>query len=173
MPPIIPALIYKPDNDPSFHATGAWYCSLPGADPGGYSTRDTVSGPSAGDVVVMKEWTRAPAARAYRAIQASRTPDLGDLMALYLHLHEFCHTEEPDHSDVENGKLTQAQFDALVDYYGHPSTPLAAIIHAFRRRLPINAFTRLLRWRRAPIEGWNAGLKWFGAQLAVMGKVTG
>lgn len=154
-----PPIEYLPDNHPSFQASGAWYCAIPGAAPGGYSTNDGTSGPSAGDKVVIKQSFREPAKRAFIDMQYRRRPQKDDVVALYLHAHEFFHTYV----------RLDSQGKALPDdlkRYSHPDKALPAIGHAiFVSNFGINAFTRILRWNRTPGDAWEAFMKWFAAQM--------
>src|SRR5688572_12706922 len=139
------------DYDDLAKKTGAWYCQIPGAAPGGFSRPDDQPGGSWGDAIhTSRNWyihTRTAVQRLDAGQPLSRDQRIG----LRLHLHEFGHCVVPT---KDPGASFRCLPDGpLVDWatakrrYEHPDKAIPAIVHALSTGCQANAFTRLLRFR--------------------------
>lgn len=126
-----------------------WYAKLlPIFRPGAFTHTDGDGEPDVDDViwVAPKEWKAALA---------------GDRMAIDLIHHEWLHNLVPAYVLVQEGLLTQAEYDSLVEKCTHPTEPLDAIRHAMRTGYHTNAFTRFLRRNRTAVR-YNDFQRWWG-----------
>lgn len=121
--------------------------------PRGYSRGDDSDLATPSDVIRLRRDVYELAA----AAAARGGPDnWQELDALEVYVHEFLHC-------LTDWTPTPEQLELLE----HPTTAVAGVLHARRRRYALNAFTGLLRRRWAPrAQAWQA-IEWLRATKAV------
>jgi hypothetical protein len=121
----------------------AWYHVSKATAPGAFSRGDDIDGASITDSI----WAKASVVRAAQQ---------GETWALRLLAHEYLHC-------LSDWTPTKEQSERLE----HPTKALPAILHAFRTRCGLNAFTRVLRWSDKPSREYAEFLTWFRKATAL------
>jgi hypothetical protein len=121
--------------------------------PGAYARQDHEGGASAGDAITLRSDLYEAAKQAAAAFTAELRPTHGNGVAFGVVAHEFAHCMV--RLDTEGRPLP-----GDIERFSHPTEPVPAIQHAIRHGFPLNAFTRLLRWRHAPHEAWTGARDW-------------
>ena len=132
-----------------------WYCVHPAVAPRGFSNLREDGKPGEGDVITLREDVYQDLVR---YLNGARDWEARD--AHRLAFHEWLHCCEFDDAMVEARLCTREELIASEQAYGHPDSPLPAILHAIRCGFACNSFTGVLRWRLAPRNQLPAFHQW-------------
>lgn len=117
--------------------------------PRGYSRGDNSDLATPHDVIRLRRDVYELAVAAAKARAGGRTPSPREQDALEVYVHEYLHC-------LTDWTPTPQQLEELE----HPTTAVAGVRHARRRRYALNAFTGLLRLRWAPAGPAQQAVDW-------------